>query len=113
MATLVVIAAAVLSGCWGDDDESGQSNRGGSINVAIVDNPQMQDLARLTPSLFTKKSHIKVNYTILDHGTLRDIHPTRDIRGFYGYLFAYQTLTSSASIRGYAQYLVGTARRWR
>jgi poly-beta-1,6-N-acetyl-D-glucosamine synthase len=42
-----------------------------------------------------------------------DIHPTRDIRGFYGYLFAYQTLTSSASIRGYAQYLLGTTRRWK
>ena len=49
------------------------SNGGGSINVAIVDNPQMQDLAHLTPSLFTAKSHIKVNYTILDNGTLREV----------------------------------------
>jgi biofilm PGA synthesis N-glycosyltransferase PgaC len=42
-----------------------------------------------------------------------DIHPAQDIRGFYGYLFAYQALTSSASLRGYAQYVVGAARRWR
>ena len=46
---------------------------GGSINVAIVDTPNTEDLARLTPSLFTAKSHINVNYTILDEGTLRDV----------------------------------------
>ena len=34
-------------------------------------------------------------------------------RGFWGYLFAYQALTSSASLRGYLQYLTGAARRWR
>ena len=78
IATVVAIAGAVLSGCWGDDDGGREPEGGGSINVAIVDNPQMQDLARLTPSLFTKKSHIKVNYTILDHGTLREI-TTRDL----------------------------------
>jgi poly-beta-1,6-N-acetyl-D-glucosamine synthase len=42
-----------------------------------------------------------------------DVHPKHDARGFLGYLFAYQALTSSASLRGYAQYLVGTARRWK
>jgi hypothetical protein len=49
-----------------------------SINVAIVDTPQMQDLARLTPSLFTDKTGIKVNYTILDEGPLREVI-TRDV----------------------------------
>ena len=58
--------AAVTVGARVDDDADGGSQRGGSINVAIVDNPNMQDLARLTPSLFTAKSHIKVKYTILD-----------------------------------------------
>jgi sorbitol/mannitol transport system substrate-binding protein len=76
-AILFAIGAAVLAGCFGGDDEGGGSDRGGSISVAIVDNPQMQDLAGLTPSLFTAKSQIKVNYTILDHGTLREI-TTRD-----------------------------------
>jgi biofilm PGA synthesis N-glycosyltransferase PgaC len=42
-----------------------------------------------------------------------DIHTTQDIRGFYGYLFGYQVLTSSASLRGYLQYILGTARRWK
>jgi sorbitol/mannitol transport system substrate-binding protein len=65
----------VFAGC-GDDDDSGSGS--GSINVAIVDNPQMKDIAKLTPSLFTKKSGIKVNYTILDEGTLREV-TTRDV----------------------------------
>ncbi len=64
------------TGC-GDDDDGGGSG-GKTINVAIVDNPQMKDIAKLTPSLFTKKSGIKVNYTILDEGTLREV-TTRDV----------------------------------
>jgi sorbitol/mannitol transport system substrate-binding protein len=67
-----------VAGCGGDDDSGGGSGSGGSINVAIVDNPQMKDIAKLTPSLFTKKSGIKVNYTILDEGTLREV-TTRDV----------------------------------
>ncbi len=42
-----------------------------------------------------------------------DIHPQRDKRGFLGYLFAYQVLTSAAALRGYGQYLVGSNRRWK
>jgi sorbitol/mannitol transport system substrate-binding protein len=80
-ATLIVIAALFVglgvAACGGDDD-SGGGGSGGSINVAIVDNPQMKDIAKLTPSLFTKKSGIKVNYTILDEGTLREV-TTRDV----------------------------------
>jgi sorbitol/mannitol transport system substrate-binding protein len=38
----------------------------------------MKDIAKLTPSLFTKKSGIKVNYTVLDEGTLRQV-TTRDV----------------------------------
>src|SRR5919108_5346491 len=76
-----LIAALFLGlgvvGCGGDDDNGGGGS-GGSINVAIVDNPQMKDIAKLTPSLFTKKSGIKVNYTILDEGTLRQV-TTRDV----------------------------------
>ena len=66
-----------VAGC-GDDDDSGGGGSGGSINVAMVDNPQMKDIAKLTPSLFTKKSGIKVNYTVLDEGTLREV-TTRDV----------------------------------
>ena len=38
----------------------------------------MEDIAKLTPSLFTKKTGIKVKYTILDEGKLREI-VTRDV----------------------------------
>ena len=41
------------------------------------------------------------------------IHPARDIRGFLGYLFAYQILISAAAIRGYSQYVLGAGRRWK
>jgi sorbitol/mannitol transport system substrate-binding protein len=63
----------VLAGCGGAQHRARESNRGGSINVAIVDTPNAADLARLTPSLFTRESHIRVNYTKLDEGTLRDV----------------------------------------
>jgi sorbitol/mannitol transport system substrate-binding protein len=72
-ATLVALAGAVMAGCWGHDDPHKVASGGGSINVAIVDNPHMQDLAHLTPSLFSDKTHIQVNYTILDEGTLREV----------------------------------------
>jgi polyol transport system substrate-binding protein len=49
-----------------------------TISVAIVANPQMQDIAKLTPSLFAAKSGIKVKYTILDEGKLRQV-TTRDV----------------------------------
>src|SRR6185436_1273294 len=54
------------------------ASKGGSINVSIVDNPQMKDIAALTPKLFTAKTGIKVNYTVLDEGTLRQV-TTRDV----------------------------------
>src|SRR5215212_2850169 len=71
-----LLVGLVLAGCGGDDSGGGSGSN--SINVAIVDNPQMKDIAKLTPSLFTKKTKIKVNYTILDEGTLREV-TTRDV----------------------------------
>ena len=41
------------------------------------------------------------------------IHQARDIRGFLGYLFAYQILISAAAIRGYSQFFLGAGRRWK
>jgi sorbitol/mannitol transport system substrate-binding protein len=49
-----------------------------TISVAIVANGQMQDIASLTPSLFTSKTGIKVKYTILDETKLREV-TTRDV----------------------------------
>jgi sorbitol/mannitol transport system substrate-binding protein len=53
-------------------------NSAKTISVAIVANGQMQDIASLTPSLFTSKTGIKVKYTILDEGKLRQV-TTRDV----------------------------------
>jgi sorbitol/mannitol transport system substrate-binding protein len=72
---LIAVAGVVLAGC-GDDDDGGAE--GGSIKVAIVDNPQMQDLTKLTPSLFTDETGIEVDYSVLEEGTLREV-TTRDV----------------------------------
>jgi hypothetical protein len=42
-----------------------------------------------------------------------DIRPERDTRGFFGYVFIYQGITSAAALRGYWQYLRGGRRHWR
>jgi sorbitol/mannitol transport system substrate-binding protein len=83
---LIAVVGAVAVGCGSSNTSSSSSSgspatgtaKGGSINVAIVDNPQMKDIAKLTPSLFTSKTGIKVNYTVLDEGTLRQV-TTRDV----------------------------------
>src|SRR5436190_15425339 len=86
---LVLVVGVLATGCGGSSSSSNSSGsssagtpasgtKGGSINVAIVDNPQMKDIASLTPSLFTSKTGIKVNYTVLDEGTLRQV-TTRDV----------------------------------
>jgi sorbitol/mannitol transport system substrate-binding protein len=83
-AAVFAAALGVGIGCGGGGSDDSSSNggspatKGGSINVAIVDNPQMKDIAALTPSLFTAKTNIKVNYTVLDEGTLRQV-TTRDV----------------------------------
>ena len=74
------MCATVLAAC-GDDGGRDRPKGGDSINVAIVDAPNPQDLASLTPSLFTAKSHIKVNYTILDEGTLREVTTNNEPAG--------------------------------
>jgi sorbitol/mannitol transport system substrate-binding protein len=73
---LIAVAGVVLAGCGDDDDDGGAE--GGSIKVAIVDNPQMQDLTKLTPSLFTDETGIEVDYSVLEEGTLREV-TTRDV----------------------------------
>jgi sorbitol/mannitol transport system substrate-binding protein len=78
--TTLVVALAVAVAVTATSFASAASSRSEAktISVAIVANGQMQDIARLTPSLFTKKSGIKVKYTILDEGKLRQV-TTRDV----------------------------------
>ena len=79
LAATVVTVAGTIAACGGSSSsDNSKASGGGSINVAIVDNPQMKDIAALTPKLFTKKTGIKVNYTVLDEGTLRQV-TTRDV----------------------------------
>ena len=76
-ACFLAILAVVMTACGGST--SGSSSGGSkTLNVAIVDNPQMKDIASLTPSLFTAKTGIKVHYTVLDETTLRQV-TTRDV----------------------------------
>jgi sorbitol/mannitol transport system substrate-binding protein len=65
-------AALTLSACagWGGGGVGG----GGpdSINVLMVNNPQMVDLQQLTAEHFTKETGITVNYTVLPENDVRD-----------------------------------------
>jgi polyol transport system substrate-binding protein len=76
LVAVLLIATAVIAASFAGA-ASGRSSAK-TISVAVVANGQMQDIARLTPSLFTKKSGIKVKYTILDEGKLRQV-TTRDV----------------------------------
>ncbi|MFF3894183.1 ABC transporter substrate-binding protein [Streptomyces sp. NPDC001812] len=77
-AVLVAVSAgsllAACSGAGGSSSEAG----GESINVLMVGNPQMEDIAKLTKDTFTKDTGIKVNFTILPENELRD-KVTQDI----------------------------------
>ncbi|MEU5291463.1 ABC transporter substrate-binding protein [Streptomyces umbrinus] len=72
-----VAAGSMLAACSG---AGGSSSGGGgeSINVLMVGNPQMEDIAKLTKNTFTKDTGIKVNFTILPENELRD-KVTQDI----------------------------------
>lgn len=77
---------ALVAAACGDDDDSAAGGDtsgddgggdGGELNVVIVGNPQMEDIADLTPELFTEETGIEVNYSFLEESTLREI-VTRD-----------------------------------
>jgi sorbitol/mannitol transport system substrate-binding protein len=77
--TLVVVLLAIAAVIAATSAGAASSrSTAKTISVAVVANGQMQDIAKLTPSLFTAKSGIKVKYTILDEGKLRQV-TTRDV----------------------------------
>jgi sorbitol/mannitol transport system substrate-binding protein len=63
--------ALVASGCagWGGGPGGGGPN---SINVLMVNNPQMVDLQQLTAEHFTAETGITVNFTVLPENDVRD-----------------------------------------
>ena len=66
-----VVAILTLTGCagWGGGPGGGGPD---SINVLMVNNPQMIDLQRLTAENFTRQTGINVNYTVLPENDVRD-----------------------------------------
>ncbi|MFI6339943.1 ABC transporter substrate-binding protein [Streptomyces sp. NPDC050535] len=60
----------LLSGCW--TGAGGAGSGGNSINVLMVNNPQMVELQKLTAAHFTKETGIKVNFTVLPENDVRD-----------------------------------------
>ncbi|TXS40130.1 sugar ABC transporter substrate-binding protein [Streptomyces sp. uw30] len=63
---------SLLAACSGAGGSGGSGGGGQSINVLMVGNPQMEDIAKLTKDTFTKDTGIKVNFTILPENELRD-----------------------------------------
>ena len=70
-AVLLALAVLATSSCagWGGSVGGGGPN---SINVLMVNNPQMVDLQRLTAENFTRETGITVNFTVLPENDVRD-----------------------------------------
>ncbi|MFS4095821.1 ABC transporter substrate-binding protein [Streptomyces sp. AF1A] len=74
---LFAVAAAgtlitpLLAGCSGAGGAGGGASAH-SINVLMVNNPQMVELQKLTAANFTKDTGIKVNFTVLPENDVRD-----------------------------------------
>ncbi|EST22327.1 sugar ABC transporter substrate-binding protein [Streptomyces roseochromogenus subsp. oscitans DS 12.976] len=69
MAAAGTLLAPLLSGCW--VGAGGTGSGGKSINVLMVNNPQMTELQKLAPR-FTQETGIKVNFTVLPENDVRD-----------------------------------------
>ena len=73
---LILVSAALpvlalgLTACSGAGGGGGGSAK--TINVLMVNNPQMVDLQKLTADNFTKDTGITVNYTVLPENDVRD-----------------------------------------
>jgi sorbitol/mannitol transport system substrate-binding protein len=70
-ATVATVLALTVSGCagWGGGPTGGGPN---SINVLMVNNPQMVDLEKLTAEHFTAETGVSVNFTVLPENDVRD-----------------------------------------
>src|SRR5688500_16165484 len=73
---LAVTAAATLTvalgGCAGWGGSPAGSGGAESIDVLMVNNPQMIDLQALTEQFFTAETGIPVNFTVLPENDVRD-----------------------------------------
>src|ERR671921_570350 len=71
LAAIGIALTLTSTGCagWGGGAGGGGEN---SINVLMVNNPQMVDLQQLTAEHFTAETGISVNYTVLPENDVRD-----------------------------------------
>ncbi|MFI9724438.1 ABC transporter substrate-binding protein [Streptomyces sp. NPDC052396] len=67
---VLLLCASLLAGCSGGGRGWGSASR--SVNVLMVNNPQMTDLQKLTAEYFTTSTGIKVNFTVLPENDVRD-----------------------------------------
>lgn len=67
-----VALTALLAGCSGAGGASSSGGGGDTLNVLMVNNPQMIELQKLTAANFTKDTGIKVNFTVLPENDVRD-----------------------------------------
>ena len=75
LAVTTVVVGLSTAGCAGGAGWGGAGIGGGgedSINVLMVNNPQMVDLQQLTAEHFTAETGIEVNYTVLPENDVRD-----------------------------------------
>ncbi|MFH8982092.1 ABC transporter substrate-binding protein [Streptomyces varsoviensis] len=64
--------AALLATSTACAGAGGTGSGGDTINVLMVNNPQMMELQKLTAAHFTKETGIKVNFTVLPENDVRD-----------------------------------------
>ncbi len=68
----LVLCAALLTACGGAGGGTTTGSGSHSINVLMVNNPQMEDLQQLTAKYFTKSTGITVHFTVLPEDDVRD-----------------------------------------
>lgn len=71
-AASTLIVALTTTGCAGWGGGGGGEGGENSINVLMVNNPQMVDLQQLTAEHFTAETGIRVNFTVLPENDVRD-----------------------------------------
>ena len=72
LAAATTASALTLSACAGWGGGGGGGGGADSVNVLMVNNPQMVDLQQLTAEHFTKETGIRVNFTVLPENDVRD-----------------------------------------
>ncbi|MFI7100622.1 ABC transporter substrate-binding protein [Streptomyces sp. NPDC050161] len=71
LTAVTLTLSLATAGCYRGAGDVGNDGAH-TINVLMVNNPQMVDLQRLTAAHFTKETGIKVNFTVLPEDDLRD-----------------------------------------